>query len=93
MKNWIKNLFDKESPVSSKRFAGIVLLVWAIIAASWYILKVQWNGSESNTTVSIIEFSIVSACGLLAGGTLAEQIGSGIGKSKGDKNEEDDVEQ
>lgn len=79
---WFKNLFAKDSNVSSKRFAGVTLLIWAMVMGSYYILKVQWGGVESNTTVSVLEFAIVSGVGLLAGGTVAEQVGSGVGKTK-----------
>jgi len=74
MINWIKGIFDKNSSVSSKRFIGVLLVLWALLISSYYIIKVQFGGSESNTTISIIEFAIVTGAGLLAGGTIAENI-------------------
>jgi uncharacterized membrane protein YhiD involved in acid resistance len=74
MINWIKSIFDKNSSVSSKRFIGVTLVIWAIIIATYYIVRIQLGGIESNTTVSIIEFAIVSGVGLLAGGTIAESL-------------------
>lgn len=79
---WFKDMFDKNSSVSSKRFGGITLMIWGMIMGTYYILKIQYGGVESSTTVSIIEFSIVSAVGLLAGGTLAENLGNRMSKSK-----------
>jgi hypothetical protein len=74
MINWIKGIFDKNSNVSSKRFVGVVLVLWALLISSYYIIKVQFDGVESSTTISIIEFSIVTGASLLAGGTIAENI-------------------
>ena len=73
--NWINNLFDSKSTTSSKRFGGIALLFWSMMMGSFYILKIQIGGVESNTTVSMLEFGIVSAVSLLAGGTLVERLG------------------
>ncbi len=78
--NWVKDLFDSSSTTSSKRFGGLTLLFWSMIMGSYYILKVQMGGTESNTTVSVLEFGIVSGVGLLAGGTLAESVGRGTKK-------------
>jgi uncharacterized membrane protein YhiD involved in acid resistance len=72
--NWLKGIFDKNSNVSSKRFIGVTLVVWAITIATYYIIKIQNGGKESDTTKTIIEFAIVSGVGLLAGGTIAERI-------------------
>lgn len=86
--DWFKGLFDAESSVSSKRFVGIMMAVWSMTMSTYYIVKIQhFGGVESNTTVSVLEFAFVSACGLLAGGTLAESLG----KSKTKKGN-DDVE-
>jgi len=82
MINWIKGIFNKNSNVSSKRFVGVVLVLWALLISSYYIIKIQFGGIESNTTISIIEFAIVSGVSLLAGGTLAENL-----KNKNNKNE------
>jgi hypothetical protein len=73
--NWLKGIFDKNSNVSSKRFIGVTLVIWAIAISTYYIVKIQYGGKESNTTISIIEFAIVSGVSLLAGGTLAESLG------------------
>lgn len=76
MKNFIKGIFDKDSNVSSKRFIGVSLVLWALLISSGYIIKIQFGGIESNTTISIIEFCIVTGASLLAGGTIAENIGN-----------------
>ena len=73
--NWLKGIFDKNSSISSKRFVGVTLVIWAIAISTYYIVKIQYGGKESNTTISIIEFAIVSGVSLLAGGTLAESLG------------------
>ena len=73
--NWLKGIFDKDSSISSKRFVGVTLVIWAIAISTYYIVKIQYGGKESNTTISIIEFAIVSGVSLLAGGTLAESLG------------------
>ena len=75
MMEWIKNLFSKESDVSSKRFIGITMSGWAMTMGSYYIISIQlFGGKESMTSVGILEFAIVSAVGLLAGGTAAEAL-------------------
>jgi hypothetical protein len=73
--NWLKGIFDKDSSISSKRFVGVTLVIWAIAISTYYIVKIQYGGKESTTTISIIEFAIVSGVSLLAGGTLAESLG------------------
>lgn len=75
MKQFIKELLDKDSRVSSKRFMGITLLGWAITMGSYYIVSIQlFSGIESSTTANLLEFAIVSGVGLLAGGTAAEAL-------------------
>lgn len=75
MREFIKNLFLKDSDVSSKRFVGITMAGWSMTMASYYIVSIQLlNGKESMTSVGILEFAIVSAVGLLAGGTAAEAL-------------------
>jgi len=69
---WVTGLFDSNSPVSSKRVGGISLILWVIFIGTYYIWKVQHGGEESATSVSIIEFSLLSGVGLLGGGTVAE---------------------
>ncbi len=74
MATWIKGLFDSKSPISSKRFVAVMLAVSAILQGFYYIIKIQYGGVESQTSVSIIEMGIVSACSLLVGGTAAEAL-------------------
>lgn len=75
MREFIKNLFLKDSDVSSKRFVGITMSGWSMTMASYYIVSIQLlGGKESMTSVGILEFAIVSAVGLLAGGTAAEAL-------------------
>ena len=60
-----------------------MMAVWAMVISSYYIYKIQHGGTESVTTVTILEFATVSAVGLLAGGTAAEAL-----KSKSKKDDE-----
>lgn len=83
MKQFILNLLSKDSDVSSKRFVGITMAGWSMVMASYYIVSIQFfKGLESTTSVGLMEFAIVSAVGLLAGGTAAESLNKKIKKDE-----------
>ena len=67
----------KEIKAESKKERERVNIAFNVLRAELdhdSIWKVQHGGEESVTTVSFLEFAIVSAVGLLAGGTAAEAL-------------------
>lgn len=72
VKKWFVGLFDSNSSVSSKRVGGLCLILWVILIGTYYVWEIQHGGEESATSISIIEFSLISGVGLLGGGTVAE---------------------
>lgn len=77
MKNitkWFSNLIDSDSSASSKRFALVLITFWAILMGTFYVIRQQFGGVESVTTVGLIEFALGSAITLAIGGTAAEAV-------------------
>jgi hypothetical protein len=79
---WIKGIFEKDSSVSSKRIAGILMIVWSLSAASYFVYK-SFNGDADQSSNSLIQFIIITGAGLLGTGTLVE----GLGKNKKENKE------
>lgn len=80
---WIGGVFDKDSTTSSKRVTGVLMVTWALIAASYYIWK-SFHGGGDPSANSLIQFILLTGAGILTGGTVAENIG----KKKKEKDEE-----
>ena len=76
---WIKSIFDSKSPVSSKRVAGILIILWALIFGSYYVYTMLNNPMQDiGLTKNMIEVFLFSGVSLLAGGTLVEGIKSNL---------------
>jgi len=72
--NFWKAIIDKESKTSSKRFILVLTSIWALCVGTFYVISIQFGGSESMSTVGLIQFAIGSAVTLAVGGTAAEAI-------------------
>jgi len=69
---WINELLNSRSSVSSKRVIAIALLIWGSLFGGFYIIKVQYNGRESLSTVQLVMAAFGSAVTVAVGGTAAE---------------------
>ena len=67
MKHYIKQIFDKESTVSSKRIAGVAIVIWSILAATGFVL---FKSHQTEEAKSLIEFMVASGVGLIGAGIL-----------------------
>lgn len=72
--NWLKDIFDKYSSVSSKRVGAILLIVWGLIIATFVIIKSLCIPMDP-TASGLIQFIIGTGAAMLIGGTVAERIG------------------
>jgi len=70
--NWVNDLINSRSPVSSKRVIAISLLIWGCLFGGFYIIKVQYNGKESLSTVQLVMAAFGSAVTIAVGGTAVE---------------------
>ncbi len=79
--NWIAGIFEKDSSVSSKRVMGVIMILWSMFAASFVIWAESYKLTKPSISVTLIEFVVITATGLLAGGSAIELLN----KSKKDK--------
>jgi cobalamin biosynthesis protein CobD/CbiB len=70
--SWIAGIFDKDSTVSSKRVVGVIMVIWSLLAASFIIWAEMYKETKPSMSVTLIEFMVVTATGLLAGGSAIE---------------------
>jgi len=70
--SWIAGIFDKDSTVSSKRVVGVIIIIWSLLAATFIIWAEMFKEKSPSMSVTLIEFIVVTATGLLAGGSAVE---------------------
>ena len=72
---WVAGTFDKDSNVSSKRISGVLMILWSLIASTYYIYK-SFHGTDADPSAqTLIQFIIVTGAGLLGAGTILERLG------------------
>ena len=67
MKQWFKNIFDKESNVSSKRLVGVVMVAWTLVAGTYFVV---FKDSQTSDAKALIEWMAATGAGLLGVGVL-----------------------
>ena len=76
--SWFREIFNKDSEVSSKRVIGVILVFWSIIIATVYAYKILFDPDKENTqlhsVISLVEMMTMIGCALLAGGNLVEKL-------------------
>ena len=79
---WLRELLSKEGKLSSKRVALMCLLAWILTTGTFYVVKVQYGGKESLTTIELLIASLYTAGGLAVGGTAAEVFSNKKGEDE-----------
>ena len=73
--DFIRGTFEKDSPTSSKRITGVLMIVWALSAGSYYVWK-SFHGDADESSKELIEYALATGAVLLGGGTIAEALGT-----------------
>jgi hypothetical protein len=64
---WLREIFEKDSNISSKRALGVLLILWSIGAATYFIVCIK---SQTPSSLSAIQFFCTTGAGLLAAGIV-----------------------
>jgi len=65
--SWIREVFEKDSNISSKRVLGVLLILWSIGAGTYFVLNIK---SQTPSSLSAIQFFCTTGAGLLAAGIV-----------------------
>ena len=75
VKQFIKGIFEKESSISSKRIAGVLMVIWGLFAGPYFLWKsLQCETEIDKNITNIIEYTLTTGALLLGGSTVAESI-------------------
>lgn len=80
MKQWFKDIFDKESTVSSKRIVGVIIIAWTLVSATVFLILKDKQTSDGK---ALIEFMVSAGSGLLGMGVFEKVKGKNKDKNEG----------
>lgn len=80
--NWFREIFERDSELSSKRIIGSILFAWVIGAATYFIL---FKNQQTPSSLALIQFLGTVAGGMVTAGVAEKVLGKG-GKDDGRNN-------